>query len=115
MNFEYMSVPEIMEKIGRKDRDRFNQNYINPALKLGIIERKYQHHPQSLCPSENGAEEKMHQSDVQSPKMRNCQITLPPLLLLSESNIDIFPSTGCFIMEKCVSLQVETRKQNDKT
>ena len=79
MNFEYMSVPEIMEKIGRKDCDRFNQNYINPALKLGIIERKYQHYPQSLCPSEYGAEEKMHQSDVQSPKMRNCQITLPPI------------------------------------
>ena len=45
MNFEYMSVPEIMEKIGRKDRDRFNQNYINPALKLGIIERNYPDQP----------------------------------------------------------------------
>lgn len=36
MNFEYLSVPEIMEKIGLKNRIYFNENYINPALKLGI-------------------------------------------------------------------------------
>ena len=45
MNFEYLSIPEIMDKMGLKNRIYFNENYINPALKLGIIERKYPDQP----------------------------------------------------------------------
>ena len=45
MSFEYVSVPEIMEKLGLKNRTKFTNSYITPALNQGIIERKYPDQP----------------------------------------------------------------------
>ena len=45
MDFNYLSVVEIMTLCNRKDRIRFTRNYIVPALNEGIIERKFPEQP----------------------------------------------------------------------
>ena len=45
MNFEYLSALELMNLCGLKTRFRFRVNYLEPALKMGIIERKYPEQP----------------------------------------------------------------------
>ena len=45
LNFEYRSLHEIMDALGLKNRAKFSQNYIVPALNAGIIERKYPEQP----------------------------------------------------------------------
>ena len=45
MSFEYVSVPEIMEKLRLKNRTKFTNSYIIPAINQGIIERKYSDQP----------------------------------------------------------------------
>ena len=45
MSFEYVSVPEIMEKLGLKNRTKFTNSYIIPAINQWIIERKYPDQP----------------------------------------------------------------------
>ena len=45
MNFEYLSALELMNLCGLKTRFRFRVNYLEPALKTGIIERKYPEQP----------------------------------------------------------------------
>lgn len=45
MNFEYLSLYEIMKSLDLKNRAKFMQNYISPAIKAGLIERKYPEQP----------------------------------------------------------------------
>lgn len=45
MQEKTMTMAEMMEAFGRKNRKKFRENYINPALKEGLIERKYPNQP----------------------------------------------------------------------
>ena len=45
MNYEFMSINEIMEACQFKNKERFRENYITPALNAGLIERKYPEQP----------------------------------------------------------------------
>ena len=45
MNYEFMSITEIMEACQFKNKERFRENYITPALNAGLIERKYPEQP----------------------------------------------------------------------
>ena len=45
MHDEYLNVSKMMELCGIKHRMTFRENYINPALSDGSIERKYPDQP----------------------------------------------------------------------
>ena len=45
MHDEYLNVSKMMELCGIKHRMTFRDNYINPALSDGSIERKYPDQP----------------------------------------------------------------------
>ena len=45
MHDEYLNVGKMMELCGIKHRMTFRDNYINPALSDGSIERKYPDQP----------------------------------------------------------------------
>ena len=41
----YLSVPEMMNYLGIKSRKNFRENYLNPAIRAGVIEAKYPDSP----------------------------------------------------------------------
>lgn len=45
MTEDYMALKDIMAKMGIKHRPTFRENYLNPALEEGAIERLYPEQP----------------------------------------------------------------------
>lgn len=45
MTEDYMALNDIMAKMGIKHRPTFRENYLNPALEEGAIERMYPEQP----------------------------------------------------------------------
>ena len=45
MTEDYMAINDIMAKMGIKHRPTFRENYLNPALVEGAIERLYPDQP----------------------------------------------------------------------
>lgn len=45
MTEDYMALKDIMAKMGIKHRPTFRENYLNPALEEGAIERLYPDQP----------------------------------------------------------------------
>jgi Fic family protein len=44
---QYLSVPEMMERLSLSHRTYFRKNYLNPAVKLGFIEMSHLDKPRS--------------------------------------------------------------------
>ena len=47
MGNETMSAKELMDALGLSHRPTFRNNYLNPALELGFVERTIPHKPSS--------------------------------------------------------------------
>ena len=60
MNYEFMSIAEIMEACQFKNKERFRENYITPALNEGLIERKYPDQPKHPYQRYRLTEKAMH-------------------------------------------------------
>ena len=43
------STTSIMEMLGLKSRETFRKNYLNPAIKLGLVVRTIPNKPNSRC------------------------------------------------------------------
>ena len=66
MNYEFMSIAEIMEACQFKNKERFRENYITPALNEGLIERKYPDQPKHPYQRFRLTEKAMHLKYSQS-------------------------------------------------
>jgi len=44
---QYLAVPEMMERLSLSHRTYFRKNYLNPAVKLGLIEMSHPDKPRS--------------------------------------------------------------------
>ena len=66
MNYEFMSITEIMEACQFKNKERFRENYITPALNAGLIERKYPEQPKHPYQRFRLTEKAMHLKYSQS-------------------------------------------------
>lgn len=69
MNYEFMSINEIMEACQFKNKERFRENYITPALNAGLIERKYPEQPKHPYQRFRLTEKAMHFKYSQEEKL----------------------------------------------
>ena len=44
---QYLAVPEMMERLSLSHRTYFRKNYLNPAVKLGLVEMSHPEKPRS--------------------------------------------------------------------
>ena len=66
MNYEFMSITEIMEACQFKNKERLRENYITPALNAGLIERKFPEQPKHPYQRFRLTEKAMHMKYSQS-------------------------------------------------
>ncbi|PWQ93205.1 Fic family protein [Leucothrix arctica] len=47
LDIQYLAVPEMMERLSLSHRTYFRKNYLNPAIKLGLVEMSHPEKPRS--------------------------------------------------------------------